>query len=151
AALVLSALALLSKLSPPPPPPLPSKPEPVVSAPVPVPSPVRPAIPTTPTTAEPLGSQTVATATGEALLLEGRISQGHPAPGASYWAKLELIARPQARGHVPVRMLLVLDRSGSMRGEKMTRTRQAAEALISALEPNDSLGIIAFDNELIRF
>src|SRR5919202_4000960 len=40
---------------------------------------------------------------------------------------------------------LVLDRSGSMQGEKMVRAREAAQFCIEQLLPTDRLSIVIFD------
>lgn len=43
-------------------------------------------------------------------------------------------------------MVLVLDRSGSMNGEKLTLAKEAARATLEVLQPSDKLGIVAFDS-----
>ncbi len=49
------------------------------------------------------------------------------------------------RPHMDVR--LVLDRSGSMRGEKWQQAIAAAHALIDKLEPNDRFGLITYSDD----
>ncbi len=44
-------------------------------------------------------------------------------------------------------VMLLIDRSSSMDGQKMTTTKQAAVALVKQLGPQDLLGIIAFDTQ----
>ncbi|WP_237607239.1 VWA domain-containing protein [Roseimaritima sediminicola] len=44
-------------------------------------------------------------------------------------------------------MVLVIDRSGSMGGEKIRLAQDAAAAAAELIGPRDSLGVIAFDNE----
>jgi uncharacterized membrane protein/uncharacterized protein YegL len=44
-------------------------------------------------------------------------------------------------------MVLVVDRSGSMGGEKLDLAKDAARAAIELLSPRDQLGMVAFDNE----
>jgi Mg-chelatase subunit ChlD len=44
-------------------------------------------------------------------------------------------------------MVLVIDRSGSMQGQKMDMTRDAAIAAVELLGPNDKVGVITFDTE----
>ncbi len=53
-----------------------------------------------------------------------------------------------AVGHIrlPLNFCLVLDRSGSMHGEKITQLRQAVEALVAQLQPTDFLSIVIFNN-----
>jgi Ca-activated chloride channel family protein len=52
---------------------------------------------------------------------------------------------PQDR--VPLSVMLVLDRSASMAGERLERARQAAIAFVKQLRPEDRIGVMAF-NEL---
>ena len=49
------------------------------------------------------------------------------------------------RPHMDIR--LVLDRSGSMRGEKWQQAIAAAHALIDQLEPNDRFGLITYSDD----
>ena len=50
------------------------------------------------------------------------------------------------RPRVPVNAVLILDRSGSMRGAKIERARDAARALVQALGPEDRLAIVEFSS-----
>lgn len=45
----------------------------------------------------------------------------------------------------PVNVVLVLDKSGSMRGEKITRARQAAMGAIDRLGPKDIISVVTYD------
>jgi Mg-chelatase subunit ChlD len=45
-------------------------------------------------------------------------------------------------------LMLVIDRSGSMAGEKLELCRLAARGAIQTLKPTDSIGVLAFDNDL---
>src|SRR5258706_7576436 len=49
--------------------------------------------------------------------------------------------------HEPSALVLVLDRSGSMKGEPLESMKQAAVASADALEPDDQIGIITVDHE----
>ena len=51
-------------------------------------------------------------------------------------------ARPQ------LNLSLVLDRSGSMQGEKMVRAREAAEYCVEQLLPTDRLSVVLFDDTI---
>ncbi|HXG33157.1 MAG TPA: VIT and VWA domain-containing protein [Bryobacteraceae bacterium] len=51
----------------------------------------------------------------------------------------------------PRRIVLVLDRSSSMSGTPMRQARRAAKACLAALRPQDSFGIVAFDDEVALF
>lgn len=52
-----------------------------------------------------------------------------------------------ANPSAPRRVVIVLDRSGSMSGEPIQQARQAIEACLGALSEADEFGILAFDNE----
>ena len=58
----------------------------------------------------------------------------------------EKIASSQER--VPVNLGLVLDRSGSMRGEKMRQAIEAARLAVSQLGPQDIISVVIYDNEI---
>lgn len=47
---------------------------------------------------------------------------------------------------VPTDLVVVLDRSGSMQGEKIRQARAAIHQLISQLEPDDRFGLVAFSS-----
>jgi Ca-activated chloride channel family protein len=47
----------------------------------------------------------------------------------------------------PANISLVLDRSGSMSGEKIQRARQAARLAVDLLGPEDNLSVVAYDSE----
>ncbi|XHR28958.1 MAG: VWA domain-containing protein [Chthoniobacteraceae bacterium] len=44
-------------------------------------------------------------------------------------------------------LMLIIDRSGSMSGEKVEMAKDAAKAAVELLGPKDYVGVIAFDNE----
>src|SRR5262249_30024621 len=44
-------------------------------------------------------------------------------------------------------MVLVIDKSGSMGGQKMEMTKDAAKSAVELLGPNDKVGVIAFEGE----
>lgn len=48
----------------------------------------------------------------------------------------------------PATLQIVLDRSGSMGGERLEGARRALLALVDRLDPMDNLGIVAFDDEV---
>lgn len=82
--------------------------------------------------------------------LFARIS--HPAlmSGLSdVYAQIDLTARAMEKGvRQPVNLALVIDRSGSMHGEKMERAKQGALHLISQLEPSDRLALIHYGGDV---
>lgn len=61
------------------------------------------------------------------------------------------LTAPPARNtsqRMPLNLALVIDRSGSMAGEKLEYVRQAAAHVVSALAETDSAALVVFDNEV---
>ena len=58
----------------------------------------------------------------------------------------ELPAELQARPRPPLNLALVIDRSGSMSGRKLSYARKAARFLAGELTGRDRLAIVAFDH-----
>ncbi|MDP2322038.1 MAG: VWA domain-containing protein [Acidobacteriota bacterium] len=59
-------------------------------------------------------------------------------------------SQPKAAGAVrtPVDIALVLDRSGSMDGNKLTMAREAVTHAIRLLKPDDHLGVVCYDEQV---
>lgn len=47
---------------------------------------------------------------------------------------------------VPLNLCLVLDRSSSMRGEKMARVKEAARYIVDQLSPSDTFAVVSFND-----
>ncbi len=56
---------------------------------------------------------------------------------------------PTRDNRIPLNLSVVLDRSGSMAGEKLAAARDAAAMLIRRLHPNDTVSVVAYDDEVI--
>jgi Ca-activated chloride channel family protein len=56
-----------------------------------------------------------------------------------------------ANREAPRRVVILLDRSGSMQGEPLSQARKAIEACLGALSETDTFGLVAFDNEVTTF
>src|ERR1051326_4080866 len=52
----------------------------------------------------------------------------------------------EVTGSLPLNLCLAIDRSSSMRGEKLRAVKLALHSLIKRLQPGDILSVIAFDN-----
>ena len=53
---------------------------------------------------------------------------------------------PQERPRPPAAVQVVLDRSGSMHGERLEAAQRALLALVDRLDPSDRFGVVAFDD-----
>jgi len=60
----------------------------------------------------------------------------------------ELPSAHQSQPRVPLNLALVIDRSGSMSGQKLSYARKAARFLVGELSSRDRLAIISFDDEV---
>jgi VWFA-related protein len=81
---------------------------------------------------------------------------GRPLPGLTA-AQFELkdegrLQRPEllAVESLPLATLLVFDASESVRGAKLSALREAADAFLAGLRPEDEVGLIAFSEEVHR-
>lgn len=63
---------------------------------------------------------------------------------------LELTApeADSAQTRAPAALEIVLDRSGSMSGDRLEAAKRAIEALIDRLDPTDSFGLVLFDEDV---
>jgi Ca-activated chloride channel homolog len=62
---------------------------------------------------------------------------------------LELTAPTTRPATTPPRALqIVLDRSGSMAGDRLDAAQQAVESLVTRLDPADAFGLVAFDDDV---
>ncbi|MGB5675561.1 MAG: VWA domain-containing protein, partial [Gemmatimonadota bacterium] len=51
-------------------------------------------------------------------------------------------------GRVPLNLSIVLDRSGSMMGEKLAAAKEAARSLVQRLWPDDVVSVVTYDHEV---
>jgi Ca-activated chloride channel family protein len=52
---------------------------------------------------------------------------------------------------LPKDIVFVLDRSGSMQGQKIVQAREALQAILADLGPDDRFGLLAFDDEFLTY
>ncbi len=57
-------------------------------------------------------------------------------------------AVPLDQSRVPLNLSLVLDRSGSMSGDKLPAAQEAARFLVARLHPDDVVSVVAFDSRI---
>lgn len=64
------------------------------------------------------------------------------------YLKISLVGYPQAiEQRHPINLALVIDRSGSMDGERIINARDASITAVNMLDSNDTLSIVAYDSE----
>lgn len=94
------------------------------------------------------------TASGDgALSFAGKLSGAYVQAGPSEaFAHLEVKAKPvQKKARVPVNLALVVDRSGSMRGQKLNDAKNAARELVRQLTADDRLALIHYGTDVTTF
>ncbi|MHB8879120.1 MAG: vWA domain-containing protein, partial [Myxococcaceae bacterium] len=141
-AVALSLVALLATRSSGP---LPPQQQPYAVA-QPAPQPVAPQQP-----AAPALAYVPVTAKDGALSLEAKLSNTYVAQGTSEQYLEVNLAAAEVTGkkqRVPVNLVLVLDRSGSMSGQKLEEARRAAHELVGQLQPTDRLAIVDFGSDV---
>ncbi|EAU68111.1 von Willebrand factor type A domain protein [Stigmatella aurantiaca DW4/3-1] len=88
-----------------------------------------------------------------ALSLEGKLSGAwvHSGPSEAF-AVLEVKAHaPQERRRVPVNVALVIDRSGSMRGQKLDDAKRAAREFITRVSEEDRVALVHYGTDVTVF
>ena len=81
------------------------------------------------------------------------VENGHwlsGAPKQKFYLYLELqgAAAPVHTNRVPLNLSIVVDRSGSMQGNKITYAKKAAQFVVDNLMPNDRLSVVQYDDEI---
>jgi Ca-activated chloride channel homolog len=81
------------------------------------------------------------------LLLDYELAEAH----GRYAVRALLTLRgraPSGDGRIPLNLSLVLDRSGSMSGDKIHHARSAAALVAGRLYPEDVISVVAFDDHV---
>lgn len=92
----------------------------------------------------------VSTANAEQARLDASLATPVLLEGARQNAYLRVAVTgeplPDEAERTPVNMVIVLDRSGSMQGEKIAAARDAAKRAIDRLHPDDIISIVAYES-----
>jgi Ca-activated chloride channel family protein len=64
------------------------------------------------------------------------------------FVQVETVSTPSSLDRLPLTLALVLDRSGSMQGEKIATAKQAVLAVLERLEERDQAAIVIFDDRI---
>ena len=83
--------------------------------------------------------------------VEPQVLAGRDKNGAGRFAAIVPSSSFGAVSQTARRVVILLDRSGSMRGEPLSQARKAIEACLGVLSETDSFGLVAFDNEVVKF
>lgn len=83
--------------------------------------------------------------------VESQVLAGRRKDGTGHFAAIVPSSAFGAVTETPRRVVILLDRSGSMSGEPLLQARKAIDACLGALSQTDSFGLVAFDNEALIF
>jgi len=102
---------------------------------------------------EPTLTLPLVTSGDGALTLEGKLSGGYLQTGPSEaFAVLEVKAqRTQENHRVPVNVALIIDRSGSMRGQKLDDAKRAAREFVQRMTEVDRLALVHYGTNVTTF
>lgn len=90
----------------------------------------------------------------QGVTLEGKLASAFVAnAGAPNYLALAVTAAPQevVTERVPANLVVVIDRSVSMSGTKMSDAVRAARALVDALHPEDRLAVVDYGSDVSTF
>lgn len=88
---------------------------------------------------------------GDVLKLTAALSDPYVLAGATreVFLRAEITAAPVATtDRAPINLVLVLDRSGSMAGEKIAQCRSAARQLVQQLDARDRFALVTFGSDV---
>jgi Ca-activated chloride channel family protein len=86
------------------------------------------------------------------VTLSGTLDRSAVLRGQDGLVRMELVMgakdqRIERQARVPTDLMVILDRSGSMQGEKLAQARAAVRELIAQLGPEDRFGLVTYSND----
>lgn len=89
---------------------------------------------------------------GEAIEVETRLSQRLLTENRTQKVYVRIgvkgAAAPRESARVPANVVLVIDRSGSMKGDRIVKAREAAIMAVDRLSERDITGVVVFDDKI---
>merc|ERR1719387_2775511 len=83
-----------------------------------------------------------------ALTLASAVQRDVISPAAQRVSAVLSVVAPPGEDRAPLSLSVVLDRSGSMRGEKLRLAIETMQFLLTQLQDQDSLGIVSYDTNV---
>jgi len=83
--------------------------------------------------------------------VEPQVLAGRDKSGKGRFAAIVPSSSFGVTAEAPRRVVILLDRSGSMQGAPLSQARKAIEACLGVLSERDYFGLVAFDNEVVTF
>lgn len=83
--------------------------------------------------------------------IESQVLAGRGKDGKGHFAAIVPSTAFGVAAETPRRVVILLDRSGSMAGLPLQQARKAIEACLGALREQDSFGLVAFSNQVVAF
>lgn len=100
----------------------------------------------------PLANEPAPTVTSEGLSL--RVQSDHQllsSNGGDLTVQVDVKSLAGRSSVAPINIVLVLDRSGSMSGDKLEQAKSAARALVAKLGESDQFGLVHFGSDVTKF
>ena len=110
--------------------------------------------PAAPAITAPLPAEAQGSSSARGLTLSGKLASAFVANGgAPNYLTLEVAAAPQEEKgpRMPANLVVVIDRSCSMAGQKLTDAIGAARTLVDTLHPDDRLAIVDYGSDVSTF
>ena len=104
----------------------------------------------TSSSSSPLDSETSSPARTASLTVQADRTLVRSAARSTRYALATIVAptAPRSATRIPVNLAIVLDRSGSMGGQKFVLARRAVERALAQLQPEDRIALVVYDDNI---